>query len=396
MSLLATPARRRFLFFALYFSEGAPIGFIWWYLPTRLRLDGVPVDRITGLTAMLVLPWALKFLWAPLVDTLRGPRWSFRGWIASMQILMGLTLLPLGVVDPVARMDLIAVLLFAHALAAATQDVSIDALAISTTTPGERGSINGWMQAGMLLGRSLFGGGALVLAEKLGTQAVRFGLVGSVWVTMLLLAFARPPADAGTPERPRDFLITLRGALSRRETWLGLAFAAVGGAAFEAVGAVAGPYLVDRGFDSAAVGQFLAVPVVVAMLAGSLAGGVLSDRVGRLRAVTGCLLLIAATVLVLAALQDASAAVTLALLGTLYLGIGLFTASSYALFMDLTHVRLGATQFSSYMAATNLCESWSGFSVGRLTAAFGYGPAFATMAAASLAGLPLLRLLRRR
>jgi len=217
-----------------------------------------------------------------------------------------------------------------------------------------------------------------------------------VWCTMLLLAFARPPAEASAPERPREFLATLKGALSRRETWIGLGFAAVGGAAFEAVGAVAGPYLVDRGLDSAAVGRFLAVPVVAAMLVGSLAGGWLADRAGRLRAVTGCLLFVAATVLALAAAHAAAPPVVLVLLGTLYLGIGLFTASSYALFMDLTHVRLGATQFSSYMAATNLCESWSGFSVGRLTGAFGYGTAFATMAVASLVGLPLLRLLRRR
>jgi hypothetical protein len=38
-------------FALLYLAEGAPIGFLWWALPTWLREQGLGVDRITGLTA---------------------------------------------------------------------------------------------------------------------------------------------------------------------------------------------------------------------------------------------------------------------------------------------------------------------------------------------------------
>jgi len=395
VNLLATPRRRRFLFFALYLSEGAPIGYIWWHLPTRLRADGVPIERITALTAMLVLPWTLKFLWAPLVDTLRSSRWSFRHWIMATQVLMGLALLPLGTLDPATQLPAMAAVLLVHAVAAATQDVAIDALAISTTPPGERGAINGWMQAGMLLGRSLFGGVALMVAARFGPGAVRTGLIVTIWSSLVLLVFARE-SDPAPAESHGSFRAALGAALRERRTWIGLLFAATGGAAFEAVGAVAGPYLIDRGYTSAAVGRFLALPVVGAMLAGALAGGWLADRLGRARAAGIFLVAIAAVVLGLAAAHGAGGTVTLVLLAALYLAIGLFTAASYGLFMDLTLVRLGATQFSSYMAATNLCESWAGFTVGRLTAAFGYAPAFGVMALASLAALPLLGMLRRR
>jgi len=66
--LLATPLGRRVLFTLLYLSEGAPIGFIWWAMPTRLRAAGVSVEEITWLTAILVLPWTFKWLWAPVID----------------------------------------------------------------------------------------------------------------------------------------------------------------------------------------------------------------------------------------------------------------------------------------------------------------------------------------
>jgi hypothetical protein len=49
------------------------------------------------------------------------------------------------------------------------------------------------------------------------------------------------------------------------------------------------------------------------------------------------------------------------LIGVADVFIGLFTAASYALFMDLTDPKLGGTQFSAFMAATNGCESWSGW-----------------------------------
>ncbi len=164
MSLLHQRQGRIAVFTLLYLSEGAPIGFIWWALPTMLRTAGVAVPKITALTAMLVLPWVFKFLWAPLVDAMRTPRWGFRAWIISAQLAMGATLLPLIWLDPTGHFQLWGVLLLLHAFSAATQDVAIDAMAINLVPEHQRGTLNGCMQAGMLVGRSLFGGGALLVA----------------------------------------------------------------------------------------------------------------------------------------------------------------------------------------------------------------------------------------
>jgi hypothetical protein len=60
--------------------------------------------------------------------------------------------------------------------------------------------------------------------------------------------------------------------------------------------------------------------------------------------------------------------------------------------MDLTHPRVGATQFTTFMAATNGCESWSAWAGGALVASSGYGWTFITMASVSLVGLLILRM----
>jgi MFS transporter, PAT family, beta-lactamase induction signal transducer AmpG len=75
--------------------------------------------------------------------------------------------------------------------------------------------------------------------------------------------------------------------------------------------------------------------------------------------------------------------------------VGAFTAASYALFMNLTDPRLGGTQFSTFMAATNGCESWSAAAGGRLAAGPGYPAAFVVLSGVSLAALALVGLIGR-
>jgi MFS family permease len=383
------------LFAILYASEGAPIGFIWWALPTLLRSADVPIDRITSLTAVVLLPWVFKFLWAPLLDLMRGRRWGYRAWIISMQTLMAATLLPLAWIDPVGGFEWWRALLLAHAVAASTQDVAIDALAIGAVPPESRGRLNGAMQAGMLTGRSLFGGGVLLVGAWLGIAGIVSALVAWILLAMTAAVLLRQDEPA---QRAGSFTGALAAAARMKTTWLGLAFALISAAAFEATGQLAGPFLVDRSVPETTIGFFFGIVVVAAMLIGGLTGGVISDRAGRVKTAALSLLGFVGFIAVLAGVDAraaAGAAGLIALLGGMYFFIGVFTAASYALFMDLTNPRLGATQFSAYMAATNACESWSAWGGGRLTAAYGYPAAFAAMSLVSLASLPLLALIRR-
>ena len=399
MNLLQSKWGRTLLFACLYFSEGAPIGFIWWALPTLLRERDVAVADITALTALLVLPWALKFLWAPFVDTLRSRRNGFRLWIMGCQVLMGMTLLPVIFLQPAADLSTLKILLLLHALCASTQDVAIDALAIKVTKPEDRGLLNGSMQAGMLLGRSLFGGGALVIASRMGWAGIILGLMACIWLSLLLLCFIREPISLGAPGG--EFKSHLRTALKERNTWWALAFALISAAAFEATGAIGGPFLLDRQVPRETIGFFFAVPAVVATLVGGMAGGKLSDRFGRSTSVAVSLLgvvTIVAGLGVIDAMEWGAGprAFLITLLTTLYLFIGAFTVSSYALFMDLTDPELGATQFSAFMAATNGCEAWSGWLAGQLVTWKGYSGCFFVMSLISLSSLSLLGLLAGR
>ncbi len=403
MGFLATPARRRVLFTAYYFVEGAPIGFLWWSLPSVLQAQGVGPERIGALLGWLVLPWALKWLWAPLVDLLQGPAWTLRGWIGAAQVGMVLSLAPLLLDAQFLRSDLLVACLCAHAMFAATQDAAIDALMIRTTTPAERGQLAGWMQVGMLTGRSLLGGGALLVLPRLGERAIVLALLLVVAAGLGLLALYRAPLPArdASTTRARDLAAHLRAALARRTTWIGLAFAALAGAGFEALGAFAGPVLTElAGGKTDVAGRFFLTHAVLAMAAGGVAGGWLTDRLGPRRGtVLAGLFLGAATLATSAALGLGLADGAQALVPWLtaaYVAIGWFTAASYALFMSWTDERLGATQFSAYMGATNLCEAWAAAAAGRMIPRLGHATTFGALSGIGLLALALTALARPR
>jgi len=402
VNLLASRRGRRGLLAALYFAEGAPIGWLWWALPVRLREAGAPIEDVTLLTGSLALPWALKMLWAPAVDGLRTRRWGLRAWAVAAQLGMALALVPLLFGVDLARPATFMPLLVAHAFLAATQDVAIDGLAVRAVPPAERGGANAWMQLGMLAGRGLFGGLSLRAEAWIGFEGVVAALVvASVAPAALLVLAAREPeaarrelGGAGPGGRLLAVLRVLGAALATRRVWAGLAFAALGGAAFEAVGGTAGPLLVDLGVGAERVGLFYALPALLCMGAGALLGGRLADRRPRRRAcVLGVLLVVGAVAaLALSVRAGVRGDAVLALLGAVYLVLGTLTAASYALFMDLSDPRAGGTLFSAFMGATNLCEAWAVMAAGRLAAHGGgtpgaYADAWLVPCGASLLGL---------
>jgi PAT family beta-lactamase induction signal transducer AmpG len=396
MNLLSSKTGRIFLVTAFYLTEGAPIGFIWWAMPTLLRKENVAIDSITSLIAILVLPWIFKFIWAPLIDSFRNEKRGYKFWIFISQLLMGASLLPLIFIPAQNNFFVWGLFLFIHSFAAASQDVSIDAMVINVIAKNERGKLNGFMNAGMLIGRSIFGGGTLIIGYALGLNYMLILLATIIFSTMLLLLFVDEPISASEVKNQfKVFKSNFSLSFHEKNTWFAILFALTSASAFEAAGGLAGPFLTDLNINQETIGIFFAVPVVIAMFIGGLIGGYISDKINRKKAVGVFLSGFVASIIFISIFNyvniSSSATGFFSGFTVMYFFVGLFTASSYALFMDLTNPKIGGTQFSTYMAATNGCEAWSVWAAGNVITGYGYSPAFILMCIVSLLSLFALK-----
>ncbi len=368
------------------------MGFIWWALPTLLARAGVGVEAITTMTAVATLPWVLKFLAGPLVDAslMRGVR--LRTWILTSQSAMVVSLAALAFVDWPNELTLLTVLLVAHAVCAATQDVAIDTLAIRVVPPAELGRINGSMQAGMLTGRALVAAGTVAMAGAFGPAAPIIGVSLVVALPMLLVARATPelPVVASAIPPVRAWL----AALSGRNALLAIGIALTAGAGFEFLSVVIGPLLVQAGATDGQVSTFFGVMAPVGLVAGALFSGRVTDRVAPLRGtalgIVAIAVLVGALGVAMATGPGPDAGALLVAVSVIYVAIGFFTAASYALFMRLARGELVATRFAVFMAMTNGCEAWAGFAGGRFQGEIGYGLTLLLLVGISLVALPLL------
>lgn len=308
---------------------------------------------------------------------------------------MGISLLPLLVYSPATHLDYWIICLVIHSLAAATQDVAIDAMVINSIAGSERGMLNGYMQAGMLTGRSVFGGGALIMIPTLGINLVMALLILCVMITMILLLFVKEPVIIkATESRAKEVYRNLKLAFSKRNTWIVILFALTSAAAFEVTGGLAGPFLTDLNVSEEKIGFLFLVPIVAAMLIGGLIGGRFSDRHTRKKTVKVFLVGFVTCAVAIGFLKIVNTAAIPTAYNiaytAMYFFVGMFTASSYALFMDQTNPRIGGTQFSTYMAATNGCEAWSVWVAGNIVTEWNYPAAFIVMGAISLLSLFVL------
>ncbi|MCA9319519.1 MAG: hypothetical protein KDB53_02230 [Planctomycetes bacterium] len=387
--------KRRLLFALLYFSEGAPMGYLWFALPYQMKSAGISTLEVTAFTALIGIPWILKLVWALAIDALRSRRRGYRTWLLAAQAGMVVTLLPLFGLEPGHHLGLIRVFALCHAVCAATQDVSIDALVIASVEPRERGSVNGWMLAGRYTGGALFAGAGIAFGVRHPTAllSILFGVI-------VIAALAALGLDRGVTESPADpgraiaaVGRKLRQALLTRRMAVAGAFALVSGAGFESLGGLMVSLLTDLQLEARQISTMTGLVRPLGLVAGALIGGVVADRLGPPRATGLFLMTSVLSIWILAASIDVRSAPLTAFFGMAFFAAGLFLASSYTLFMRLSDPSIAATQFTAFMALTNACEAWSHWASGHLEARLGYPATLMVMASVSAASLSLMPLL---
>lgn len=296
---LADLARdRRFLvLLALGFSAGVPLPLTAFTLRQWFAESGVSLAAI-GLTALIGLAYALKFLWAPVFDAAPPPlfrAWGRRrGWLATVQPLLALAILAVGLTDPASDPATTVALAVLVAFLSASQDVVVDAHRVELLAEREQGyglALYVWGYRGALLAANA---GALAVAGLAGWSAAYAYAAALVGVGFAAVALSpEPPLGAEAARLARlPWAARLRGAVvepfldfARRPLWGPvLAFVALFKLGEALAGTMTAPFYRDLGFTRGEVAAVGSAFGLVAALAGALAGGWLVARLGVARA----------------------------------------------------------------------------------------------------------------
>jgi PAT family beta-lactamase induction signal transducer AmpG len=287
----------------LGFASGLPLLLTFSTLSALLATAGVKRSAI-GAFALAGTPYALKFLWAPLIDRLPPPLplGRRRGWGVTIELALIAAILALGLCSPKGSLLLMGGLALAVAFLSASQDIVIDAYRVELLTAEQQGPGAGMIQTGYRIGMLVAGAGSLMIAEYAGWFAAYATMAALLTVGILVFLCgpepiaedAQPGAAGGaaTGQWLTTAIVAPFSDFMRRPLWPSILIFILGYKLGEAMaGVMSMPLYIALGFS---LGQIAAVSKLAGFFAtiiGALAGGALTARMGIFRALMVCGLL---------------------------------------------------------------------------------------------------------
>ncbi|WXL25779.1 MFS transporter [Ectopseudomonas mendocina] len=389
---------------SLYCAQGLPSGLIAHSLPVLLRQHGVDLALI-GLLKLLALPWLLKVLWAPWVDRLASARLGHRrGWILPLQLTVISILLVLALMSPDMlfghSIALLVGLLLLINLAASTQDIATDGLAVRLLPERFRGFGNSLQVGGYKVGMLVSGSGLLLMMEPLGWN-LSIALVALLLVLMTVpiwrfaerreLPFQADKAEATAG--PSLLWQHYRGLLVQPGMlfWL---VVLLGFKLGDALGSpMIKPMLVDQGWSSGALGELTLVSSVVG-ICGAFIGGLLYGRLGVFRSLMLFGLLQAVGIAAMAWLAGSAASAVQVYTVALFeqFADGMSTVALFAAMMGCCRPEHEGADFTLQASVQMLLAGVVGAASGVLAKWLGFDGLFWLSGAAGVFGLVLVAL----
>ena len=370
------------------------------------------VDRAAiGLFAAIATPYALKFLWSPLLDGLCLPLLTTqlgrrRSWLFVTQILLAIGIVAMGYTNPCVNAWMTALAGVTVATLSATQDTVIDAYRVELLPKEEQGTGAAWATFGYRIGMLVSGAGALALADATDWKSTYVIMAVVMGLGVLLTLLMREPeiertVQMGTTKFAvfiHDYVIAPFRDFMTRPMWLGvLAFVILYKLGDAFMGPMFYPFLLDIGFTKTQIAEVVKLYGLIATLLGTFAGGWLVSRLGMFRALLlgGFLHMLTNLLLVVQAGKGADVHFLMGSISVENFTGGMTTAAFIAYLSALTRVNYTATQYALVSSLAAFGRTWLATPSGAVAQALGWGYFFVAASLMALPGMMLLVWLER-
>ena len=391
--------QRMLICVVLGFSSGLPLYVLLQLVPAWLRRSHIDLTSI-GIVGLAQIPYAWKFLWAPLCD-----RFGFkflgrrRTWILSCQALLVVSMIGLGLLNPNETMGAITGATFIIAVFSATQDTAIDAYRRELLPDAELGLGNSFFVNAYRIAGLVPGGLSLIIADSVSWPIV-FLSTAVFMIPGILCAVLMKEPDIGNaqPRTLREAIIEPFHEFFHRSNFkfalLILAFLLLYKFGDSLATAQLTPFYIDMGFTNTQIGATAKLVGFWSMVVGTFLGGFIMVKIGINRALWlfGGVQLLSIFGLALLSVAKMNIYYLGLAVGFEYLGVGLGTTAFVAFIAAQTNKIFSATQFALFSSIFAIPRSVTGLIAAFIVEKMGLGWTrfFLISAATALPGMALL------
>jgi len=384
----AQPAAWTMLLFG--FSSGLPFLLVAGTLAYWLKENGIVLKDIT-MIASAGMTYALKFLWAPLLDHWRIPGFSRlgrrRGWLLFAQLGVAAGLLTMAFLTPTQLIPFVGATLVV-AFFGATQDIAVDAYRIEIAPIEAQGALVATYSLGYRIALILAGALALILADHIAWSSVYMVMAIAMGLPIAATLTAREPdvrlvAPRGWRAAMRESVIDPFADFFRRYGWhiavVTLLFILLFKIPEQAtIGGVMSPFYRDMGFSKTEIGSITKIYGIWIGIVGVFLGGAAVARWGAWRSLGVTVVLCGCSNLLYLALiaHPGNLLVLTMVISGENLTLGMLGPPTVAFLSSLVNREHTATQYALLSSMVNLPGKVLGFFAGGIAAATGYGQYF--------------------
>ena len=376
------------------FSSGLPLALTGGTLQAWMKDEGVDLKTI-GLFSLVGLPYTLKFIWAPLLDSINLPfLGKRRGWILSTQFILVLLLLALSSLAPATNAYLIAIVSLMIAFMSASQDIVIDAYRTEVLLSEERGAGSAVSNLGYRLAMIVSGAVALILADHMPWPSVFVVMAGILGICSLQTFFSPEPSSIpkSSISLRQAVVVPFKDFLSKIGAIEILIFILIYKIDIVMAVALTTPFMKEIGFSNSEIGTVTKGIGMVASILGSLAGGYFYSKLGLKRCLIyfGIIQGFSTLTFSLLALVGKNIWVMAFAVGFENFCAGLATAPFIAFLMGFCNPGYAATSFALLSSFAAVSRVFAGAPTGWLVTQFGWVQFFVVCALTSIPGVLLL------
>ena len=392
------------------FASGLPFLLVAGTLAYWLKEHGIALTDITWI-ASAGMTYALKFLWAPLLDNVQVPVLSTlgrrRSWLLLAQIGVVIGLVAMAWVTPT-QLRLFVFFTLLLAFAGATQDIAVDAYRIEIAPVEDQGALTAVYSLGYRLALIITGMVALLLADHISWSMV-YQLM-AVLMLIPIVANIRAQEPAYVHKGATTWQQTMRASVvepftdffrryGQQTASLLLVFFFLFKIPEQAlVGGIMSPFYLDMGFSKTQIGTITKLYGVWIGMAGVFAGGMAIAHWGVRGPLFWSVFLTALCNLTYFGLIAYPGNI-LMLTGVISIenfALGFLGTAAVAFLSSLVNKQHTATQYALLSSIVNLPGKVLGIFAGSIVEATSYGTYFVIATVAVVPAVVLMLLLWKR